>query len=141
MGNKNTHVANVAVHDQKLTNKRVRSVVSRHTNDNVVDTNEEEYYRLKLEELANEKLSVFAFEENDMLCDQVKEKKKSKKLTKFKGGAKRKRSSRDEDGKKKKVKRVVDREIVSNEVITRLKEFIYEIKCYDIKLFIQKTFF
>ncbi|GJX64160.1 hypothetical protein Tco_0298503 [Tanacetum coccineum] len=103
MGDKNTHVANVADHDQ--TNKRVCFVVSKHTN-------EEEYYRLKLEELANKKLSLFASEENDVLCEQVKEIKKPKKL---KGGTKRKRSSRDDqDGKKKKVKKVVGREIVLN---------------------------
>ncbi|PWA89052.1 B3 domain-containing protein, DNA-binding pseudobarrel domain protein [Artemisia annua] len=113
MGNKNSHVANVATHDQKLTKKRVRSVVNRHRNDDVADTNEDEYYRLKLEELANEKLSLFACEENDV----------------------------DEDGKRKKVKRVVDREIVSNEVVTRLKEFVDEIKGYDMKLVIQKTLF
>ncbi|PWA62517.1 B3 domain-containing protein, DNA-binding pseudobarrel domain protein [Artemisia annua] len=134
MGNKNTH-------DQKLTNKRARFVVSKHANDDVADMNEEEYYSLKLEELAIKKLSLFAYEENDVLCEQIKEKKKSKKLTKFKGGTKRKRSSRNEDGKKNKVKRVVDREIVCNEVITRLKEFVGEIKGCDMKLVIQKTLF
>ncbi|GKC63134.1 B3 domain-containing protein, DNA-binding pseudobarrel domain protein [Tanacetum coccineum] len=130
MGDKNTHVANVAGPDQ--TNKRVCFVVSKHAN-------EEEYYRVKLEELANEKLSVFDFEENDVLCEQVKEKKKPKKL---KGGTKRKRSSRDDpDGKKNKVKKVVGREIVSNEVMTELREFIDEIKGSDMKLVIQKTLF
>ncbi|GJT10942.1 hypothetical protein Tco_0857984 [Tanacetum coccineum] len=118
MGNKNTHVANVAGPDQ--TNKRVRFDVSKHANSDVNDINKEEDNRVKLEELANEKLSVFDFEENDVLCEQVKEKKKPKKL---KGGTKRKRSSRDDpDGKKNKVKKVVGREIVSNEVMT---EFVY----------------
>nr|GFA59128.1 hypothetical protein [Tanacetum cinerariifolium] len=66
MGNKNTHVASVV--DQ--TNKRVRFGVSKHANNgDVNDVNEEEFNRLKLEELANEKLSDF--EENDLLCEQV----------------------------------------------------------------------
>ncbi|GKF92638.1 hypothetical protein Tco_0279357, partial [Tanacetum coccineum] len=77
MGNKNTHVANVVDHDQ--TNRRVGFVVSKHANGDVNDVNEEEYYKVKLEELANKKLSVFDFEENDVLCEQVKEKNKSKK--------------------------------------------------------------
>nr|GEY97911.1 hypothetical protein [Tanacetum cinerariifolium] len=72
MGNKNTHVANVASPDQ--TNKRVRA------SGDVNDMNAEECYRLKLEELANEKLPLFACEENNVLCQQVKEKKKSRKL-------------------------------------------------------------
>ncbi|GJX74862.1 B3 domain-containing protein, DNA-binding pseudobarrel domain protein [Tanacetum coccineum] len=133
MSNKITHVANVADHDQ--TNRQVGFVVSKHTNGDVNDVNEEEHYRLKLEELANEKLSLFACEEDDVLCEQVKEKDKSKKL---KGGTKCKRSSRnDTDGKKKKVKKVV----VSNEVTTLLKEFIGEIMGSDVKLVIQKTLF
>ncbi|GKD59848.1 B3 domain-containing protein, DNA-binding pseudobarrel domain protein [Tanacetum coccineum] len=130
MGNKNTHVANVPGPDQ--TNKRVR------TSGDVNDVNEEEDYRLMLEELANEKLSLFACEENNVLCEQVKEKKKSKKL---KGGTKRKRSSRDGDCKKKKVKKVVGREIASKEATTQLKEFINEIMGSDMKLVIQKTLF
>ncbi|GJS00002.1 B3 domain-containing protein, DNA-binding pseudobarrel domain protein [Tanacetum coccineum] len=133
MSNKSTHVANVADHDQ--TNRQVGFVVSKHTNGDVNDVNEEEHYRLKLEELANEKLSLFACEEDDVLCEQVKEKDKSKKL---KGGTKCKRSSRnDTDGKKKKVKKVV----VSNKVTTLLKEFIGEIMGSDVKLVIQKTLF
>ncbi|GKB25820.1 B3 domain-containing protein, DNA-binding pseudobarrel domain protein [Tanacetum coccineum] len=130
MGNKNTHVANVPGPDQ--TNKRVR------TSGDVNDVNEEEDYRLMLEELANEKLSLFACEENNVLCEQVKEKKKSKKL---KGGTKRKSSSRDGDCKKKKVKKVVGREIASKEATTQLKEFINEIMGSDMKLVIQKTLF
>ncbi|GJY99828.1 B3 domain-containing protein, DNA-binding pseudobarrel domain protein [Tanacetum coccineum] len=95
MGNKNTHVANVAGPDQ--TNKRVHFSVSKYANG---DVNEEEYYRVKLEELANKKLSAFDFEENDVLQE-------------------------------KKVKKATGREIVSNEVMTELREFIDEIKGSD----------
>ncbi|GJY87029.1 ribonuclease H-like domain-containing protein [Tanacetum coccineum] len=71
----------------------------------------------------------------DLLCEQVKEKNKSKKL---KGGTKRKCSSRnDQDGKKKKVNKVV----VSNEVTTLLKGFIDKIMGSDMKLVIQKMLF
>ncbi|GKG63393.1 hypothetical protein Tco_0640888, partial [Tanacetum coccineum] len=49
------------------TNRQVGFVVSKHTNGDVNDVNEEEHYRLKLEELANEKLSLFACEEDDVL--------------------------------------------------------------------------
>ncbi|GJW40620.1 B3 domain-containing protein, DNA-binding pseudobarrel domain protein [Tanacetum coccineum] len=108
MGNKNTHVANVANHDQ--TNRRVGFVVSKHANGDVNDMNEEEYYRLKLEELANKKLSLFACEEDNVL---------------------------DEGGKKKKVKK----EIVNNEVTTRLKEIIDQIMDSNMKLVIPKTLF
>ncbi|GJU77038.1 ribonuclease H-like domain, reverse transcriptase, RNA-dependent DNA polymerase [Tanacetum coccineum] len=53
---------------------------------------------------------------NDVLCEQVKEIKKPKKL---KGGTKRKRSSRDDqDGKKKKVKKVVGFNMSFNQVET-----------------------
>ncbi|GKC75984.1 ribonuclease H-like domain-containing protein [Tanacetum coccineum] len=62
MANKNTHVANVVDHDQ--TNRQVGFVVRKHTNGDVNDVNEEEYYRLKLEELANEKMSLFSCEED-----------------------------------------------------------------------------
>ncbi|GJQ90379.1 hypothetical protein Tco_0001518 [Tanacetum coccineum] len=62
MANKNTHVANVANHDQ--TNRQVGFVVRKHTNGDVNDVNEEEYYRLKLEDLANEHMSLFSCEED-----------------------------------------------------------------------------
>ncbi|PWA91057.1 hypothetical protein CTI12_AA094550 [Artemisia annua] len=122
---------NVARHDQKLTNNGVPFAASKREKEVNDKDDEEEYYRLKIEELVSEKLKLFGGENINV----------SYEWTKSMGGSKRKTSSVNEvhNKKKKKVKMVVD----SNEAITQLKEFITsdEINGSDMKLVIQKTLY
>ncbi|GKA65523.1 B3 domain-containing protein, DNA-binding pseudobarrel domain protein [Tanacetum coccineum] len=131
MGNKVTR------HDHKLTNNGVPFAASKPEKEVNDKDEEEEYYRLKIEELVNEKLKLFGGENINV----------SYEWTESMGGSKRKGSSVNEvdkkKKKKKKVKMVVDKWVVSDEVITQLKEFITsdEINGLDMKLVIQKSLY